>query len=224
MPPYVREIWDWLLKEANHKEIKYGGFIIKRGQMFRTYKDIREGLAWYVGWRKCMYHENHTKKAMKALREAQMIDTRKALGGVIITIINYDLYQNPANYERTTDKPTKEPTKVLGKNQTLPDNNKNEKNEKNKRKNNIYTPEFLKFWEVYPRKDEKLNAFKEWNKLNPDVQLQEEIIQAVEGRKDTRQWREGYIKYAIRFLRDRMWEDEIKPEPKVEILRINQKK
>ncbi len=134
-PPYVREIWDWLLMNANHSDKKYNGFIIKRGQLFRTYKDIREGLAWYVGYRKEMYNENQTKKAMKALRDARMIDTTKELGGVLITILNYNKYQDPKNYESTNESTNESTTKEPMKNQPLPDNNKNEKNEKNERKN-----------------------------------------------------------------------------------------
>src|SRR4030042_5207725 len=87
MPPYVREIWDYCLREANHSDASYHGFFIKRGQLFRTYKDIREDLSWYIGYRKMKYNENHTKKAMKALREALMIDTTKELGGVLITVL-----------------------------------------------------------------------------------------------------------------------------------------
>ena len=77
MPPYVREIWDWLLMNANHKDKKYNGFIVERGQLFRTYKDVREGLHWMIGYRKMMYNENQTKKGMKALRDALMIATTR---------------------------------------------------------------------------------------------------------------------------------------------------
>lgn len=131
-PPHIREIWDWLLKEANHQDKKYSGFIIKRGQLFRTYKEIREGLHWMIGYRKMMYNENHTKKAMKFLRENQMITTTKELGGVLITILNYDFYQNPKNYERTDEKTNERTNAEPMRNHTLPDNNKNDKNDKNK--------------------------------------------------------------------------------------------
>ncbi len=103
-PPHVREIWDYLLMNANHSDRKYGGYSIKRGQLFRTYKQIREDLSWNVGWRKETYNENQTKKAMKFLREALMIDTTKEPGGVLITICNYEFYQDPQNYERTSER------------------------------------------------------------------------------------------------------------------------
>lgn len=132
MPPYVREIWDYCLREANHCCNFYGSYKIARGQLFRTYKEIREDLCWYIGYRKMMYHENHTKRAMKVLREARMIDTSKELGGVLITVLNYDFYQDPKNYESTNECTNESTTKEPMTNQCIPANNKNDKNDKNK--------------------------------------------------------------------------------------------
>lgn len=148
MSPCTREIWDYLLAKANHKEKKYSGFLVKRGQLFRSYSEIQEALHWMVGWRKMTYHEGHMKKSMKALRDASMISTEKKLGGVLITVLKYDFYQDPENYEGTK-KITKEGTdKEPLKNQTPPDNNKkgkkgkNEENDKNFK--NIYGEKFKK--------------------------------------------------------------------------------
>jgi len=130
MPPYVREIWDYCLREANHSQSKYKGYTVERGQLFRSYKDIRDDLCWYIGYRKMMYNENHTKKAMKALREADMIASSKELGGVLITVLNYDFYQNPENYERTKEETNESTTMEPSKNHHIPVNNKKKKNEK----------------------------------------------------------------------------------------------
>ncbi len=140
-PPHIREIWDYLLLNANHRDNVYGGNIVKRGQLFRSYQDIRDGLSWNAGWRKMTYSENHTKKAMKFLREAQMIATKKELGGVLITILNYDHYQNPKNYERTNEGTNERTIEEPLRNQPLPDTNKNVKNVKNDKnvKNKIKT-------------------------------------------------------------------------------------
>lgn len=133
-PPHVREIWDWLLKEANHKDKEYNGFMIKRGQLFRTYDEIREGLHWMIGYRKMMYTKDHTKKAMKFLRKHQMIATKKALGGVLITILNYNYYQNPKNYESTNESHIESTNEAPMKHHESPHYNKNDKNEKNNNK------------------------------------------------------------------------------------------
>lgn len=138
-PPHIREIWDWLLKEANHTDKKWGNRTIKRGQLFRTYDDIREGLSWMVGYRKMTYNENHTKRAMKFLREHRMIDTTKELGGVLITIVNYDKYQNVKNYERTEEQTSESTNAEPMTNHPLPHINKNEKELKNENKTTIAT-------------------------------------------------------------------------------------
>ena len=130
-PPHVREIWDWLLKEANHQEKTSNGTIIKRGQCVRTYDDIREGLHWMVGWRKMRYTKWDCEKAMKVLKKATMITTKKTTRGLFITICNYETYQNPKNYESHNHVP---PTKATRKPQTADTINKNEKNVKNEKK------------------------------------------------------------------------------------------
>ena len=132
--PCVREIWDYLLREANHSDEKHNGFVIKRGQLFRNYKEIRDDLSWFVGYRKEMYNESQTKHAMNILKKELMITTTKKPRGVLITICNYDFYQNPKNYERTNERTTNEPST----NQQPPSINKNEKNLRNKEE--INTP------------------------------------------------------------------------------------
>jgi len=166
-PPHVREIWDWILKEANHKDVEYGGFKLKRGQLFRTYMDIREGLSWNVGWRKMMYNENQTKKAMKFLRDTLMIDTKKEPGGVLITICNYDIYQNPKNYERTDERTDERTIEEPLKNQPVPTITRTIEKEKN-----IYSSNFDDIWQMYPNKigeSKALLSFKKSVKSEQDV-------------------------------------------------------
>lgn len=169
-PPHVRETWDWLLMNANHKPTKYNGFIINRGQLFRTYRDIIEGLSWYVGWRKMTYNENQMKASMKFLRKAGMITTTKALGGVLITIVKYDFFQDPKAYENPKETPEENPIEHPREHQTLPNNNKNDKNVKNDKKKGL-KPFVDTSDEV--RLSEKLLAFileKNPNHKKPDIQ------------------------------------------------------
>ena len=126
-PPHVREIWDWLIKEANHED--HGK--IKRGQCVRTLGDIAEGLKWFVGYRKETYSKSKCEMATNWLRKRGMIRTTKTTRGLIITICNYEYYQDPKNYETNNENITK-PTR----NEQPSDNiYKNEKNVRNK--NNI---------------------------------------------------------------------------------------
>lgn len=155
-PPQVREIYAYLMREANYQDNKYGRFTIKRGQVWRSYSDIREGTKWYVGWRKMTYSENQVKKTMKFLREVGLVATKKAPGGVLITVCDYDYYQNPENYESTT-KGTREGTIAEpGENQcgTIYNNKKDkeliQKRSKKVRNEAAQKPDFI---------DEILNLF-----------------------------------------------------------------
>lgn len=238
MPPYVREIWDYCLREANHSRGYYGPYIIERGQLFRAYKDIREDLSWYIGYRKVMYNENHTKKAMKALREARMITTSKELGGVLITILKYDFYQDPKNYESTKERTTENTTKEPLKNHPIPDNNKKNKNEKNnkniedipqnefaeddqeefyltKKKRKLIGKRletFLQFWEAFDYKKDKASAADSWIDI---PELTDKLVDKIcESAKSEFQNRSVKISngqtpiYAQGWLTAKRWEDQ----------------
>lgn len=102
-PPHVREIWDWLIKEANHKPRSSFGRLIQRGQVFTDYKEIQEALHWRVGFIKRGYKKHHVDYAMAWLRQELMITTTKTTRGLLVTICKYDYYQNPSNYEKNND-------------------------------------------------------------------------------------------------------------------------
>ena len=121
--PYVREIWDWILKEANHKDTK----VCKRGQCVRSFKDIQEGLKWFAGWRKHTYSKDQCEKAMAWLRKATMIATKKTTRGMVITVLNYDKYQTSENYEINNESIKK----ATAQQQPADTINKNDKNDKN---------------------------------------------------------------------------------------------
>lgn len=97
--PVTREIYDYLLAQANYEDRESNGRTIKRGQCVRTYEDIQEGLVWYIGYRKMKYSKDQIENALKWLRKHEMIATEKTTRGMIITLVNYDFYQTPANYE-----------------------------------------------------------------------------------------------------------------------------
>jgi hypothetical protein len=75
---------------------------------------------------------------------------------------------------------------------------------------------FQRFIEVYPRKENKQGAFREWKKLKPGAALAERIIEDVKRRSQTRDWLKDdgkYIPLPKNYLHDHRWEDEL-PEPK----------
>jgi len=85
-----------------------------------------------------------------------------------------------------------------------------------------YTPDFNRFWLVYPKKVDKFEAFEVWTALNPDPALVEKIIMSVRAYAQTEQWTRSmaedggrYIPHATTFLNKHRWEDTppAKPEP-----------
>lgn len=129
--PVVRETWLYLLRRANHKDKKYDGFVVKRGQVFLSFNDIRDALKWSKGCATERYTVNQMKHTMKLLRTHLMIELSSQPRGNLITICKYDFYQNPKNYESTSESTNESTSGQPVVNQTSPAINKNDNNEKN---------------------------------------------------------------------------------------------
>ena len=224
-PPHVREIWDWILLNANYKD--HGK--IKRGQLLTTYRDIKEGLAWYVGYRKETYKKHQCETAMKILTRENMITTAKTTRGLIITVLNYDKYQTPGNYENYTgNEPSA--TGKLQPSATIRKEGKKRKEEditasndavcadpgemyRSKRgrtlKGHVLT-DFNLFWEAFGYKKGKAEAADAWL----DVYTMEMMPAIIEGAREEAKRRPEQIKkgrtpkMAQGWLSGRRWEDE----------------
>ena len=110
LPPTVREVWFYLLRNVNHKQNCTCG----RGQRFFSLDQIQTALSWYVGYRLMKYSKPQITKALSKMRELGMIEkkapvrkhdeereegtrkaTPKAIHGVFVSITHYDTYQTP---------------------------------------------------------------------------------------------------------------------------------
>ena len=97
-----------------------------------------------------------------------------------------------------------------------------EREEKPKRKRRAtksapdYRPDtFSRFWAAYPRGEDKQGAIAAWDELKPDDATLQAMSRALVRQKASEEWQRGIgIPYAVRWLRRRRWEDEIKaPAP-----------
>lgn len=229
-PPHVREIWDWLLLKARHSD----GENLKRGQLLTSYKEIREGLHWMVGWRKERYSKWDCEKAMKALTKATMIATRKTTKGLIVTVLNYNYYQNISNYEshnETDRKATRKPqsTDTIEKEvkeskrkelNTLSDFQSNEALEtefyltrKKRKLTGRRLETFNQFWEAFGYKSGKAEAADAWLDIPTlNCSIVQTIITAAKREAEGRSViiESGKIpKMAQGWITGRRWEDEI---------------
>ena len=222
-PPHVREIWDYLLRTANHSDKKVAGIVVKRGQTIRSYRDIQEDLHWMVGWRKETYKKWHCEISMKWLMNRQMVTTTKTTRGMLITICNYDHYQDQKNYENDSESHKK----ATRKPQSTDTINKHKKKENIKElSKNEFLSAFENFRKAYPGKKRGLETefknfqkHKDW-KLTIDC-LFENLGAQISDRKIRKQ-RGQFVpqwKNLQTWINQRCWEEEsgadahLDPEP-----------
>jgi hypothetical protein len=141
-PPLYLKVWIWLLLKAQHGDYKG----LKRGQYKTSLPEIIEAMSYKVGYR----IERHSKKEIFGIiewlrnphegnHEGNMMVTTKVTQGFVYNIVNYDVYQNPNNYEGNNENPAK----VLRREEKGSNNNKNVKNVKKLKNKDIeYTPLF----------------------------------------------------------------------------------
>ena len=107
--------------------------------------------------------------------------------------------QNLSNDNKTEQNETNSLTKTK---------NKTETENKTKNKSEL----FDRFWTAYPRKVAKPDARKKFEKLNPDEELLQTMLTAIEKQKRSDQWTRDngqYIPHPSTWLNQRRWEDEV---------------
>ena len=70
---------------------------------------------------------------------------------------------------------------------------------------------FAGFWAMYPRGESKQKAIEAWDKLHPSSELIDTIARALKRQVASEAWQQGVgIPYAVTYLTQRRWEDEVK--------------
>lgn len=142
-PPLYFKVWHYLLLKAQHADYKG----LKRGQLITSIPEIQEACSYHVGYRKITPSKKEIYGIVKFLRnpysgndegnnEKNMIVTTKVTHGLLVTICNYNVYQDPKYYEGNDEKSAKVTTKSSRRERQGNNINKNDKNDKND-KNNI---------------------------------------------------------------------------------------
>ena len=160
--------------------------------------------------------ERTLQEQLRALKRRGYISISDGDGGAgrrkIYAGIN-PLQENPAEICGVT------PQKTAGSNNNKKDNNNpptsppgGERVKRRRRKAACeWEPEiFERFWDAYPRGEDKAAARYEWDEIHADRELMRKMSAALDRQKKTDDWRRGIgIPYASRWLRNRRWEDEI---------------
>jgi len=94
-PPLYSKLWIWMLLQASHSDHRD----LKRGQFFTSLQRMRRAMSFKIGYRT----ERPTVKEIRCvcdfLTKGNTIVTTKVTHGMVITIINYEQYQDWRNYE-----------------------------------------------------------------------------------------------------------------------------
>lgn len=96
--PLVVKLWFWLLLKANFKDRQQ----LKRGQLVTTIAEMQESMSHYAGWRKIIPTKDEIRTAYESLIKATRITTQKTTRGMVITIMNYNAYQDISAYASHT--------------------------------------------------------------------------------------------------------------------------
>ncbi len=106
-PPLYAKLWLWMLMKANWKDRDK----LKRGQFFTSIEEMRQAMSYKVGYRKKTPTKGEIRSAYEAFTKNTMITTTKSTRGMVVTICNYELYQNKKNYEPHNEEHNEDSTK-----------------------------------------------------------------------------------------------------------------
>ena len=188
-PPLYMKLWTWMLLKANHKENKG----LKRGQFHTSISEMQEAMSFMIGYRKIIPKKDHIRRAYEHFSNATMIDTTKTTRGMVISILNYDIYQTPKHYEAHSEAHSEDIPKLTDDSQDKQEL-KNEKNVKKSTK--TYTRESLpyRFAEYFlseiRKRDEKAKAnLQTWAKdmdaiLRIDQRTEDELRKIIQFRSE----------------------------------------
>ena len=99
-PLLDRTLWIWMNCRANHKGGDTAHGRLRRGQLLATIPEMRRALSHRAGRSLRTPSKAAVWRALERYRRRNMIETRRTTRGLVITICQYEHYQNPAHYER----------------------------------------------------------------------------------------------------------------------------
>lgn len=145
------EAWEYLLLNANHADARImidGQMItVERGSFITSNRKLQDRWNW---------SNTKVSRFLDVLQSEGMITLKSDTKKTVITIDKYGFYQG-GDDEETTPK-----RRVNDAEATQKHTNNNVKNKENDKKLKMYTPEFEEFWNAYPRKVGKKEAFDVW--------------------------------------------------------------
>ena len=136
---YIK-VWIYLLSNAQHTDHNN----LKRGQGFTSISKLIEVLSYNVGyrvekpsrkkvWGIIEWLRNPSEGNNEGTTKGTMIETTKVTHGFVYTVLHYEPYQNPKNYEGNSEGNNEGTTKVQRTRREGNNKYKNVKNEENEK-------------------------------------------------------------------------------------------
>ena len=201
-PPMFFKLWIWLLCRARRKA--NGKFNV--GEVFTSIDEMREAMSWYIGFRKIKPTKNEIRKAYESFMKEGMATTRKTTRGLVISLSNFEKYQNPKSYEAHTESPTKNPRRT---HERAHYTQEGERGKKDNKTETVTGPEFDLFWKAYPKKEKKKEARQAWQRAErPPIGY---ILEQLEKYKLSSSWtKDGgrYIPHPTTWINGERWNDD----------------
>ena len=190
--PNMVHLFLYLLLSANHADGKWHGIEVKRGQIITGISSINKATGISI---------QSIRTFLKCLQMSREINIKSTNKFTMITICNYDSYQDDNNGANK---------QLTNKQQTT--NNKQEEEEGKERE---YWTSFETFWEAFhqitgKRKEKKMPAEKKWKQLTVvEKKLALEMIEPFSKSNE-----EKYLQIARTYLGDKTFNDEFDMKPK----------
>jgi hypothetical protein len=194
--------WSWCLMKASHKELD---MVVGCQRVHLMPGEFVFGLK--AAAKETCISIQSIRTLLNFLKTSQNITLKSTNKFSIISILNWDTYQNEENEINT------QINKQLTNNQQTTNN----KQECKELKNNIYTSEFLTFYQNYPKHIGKEPAWKAWKKHNGNLPPLADLISKINEFKETEDWKKEngkFIPHPATWLNGKRWEDELKIERK----------
>jgi len=199
--------WEWyndvnttrvflhLLLVANHKDNKWRGIDIKRGQRLTSISALADETKLSI---------KNIRTSIKRLKSTNEVASYSTAQHTVFTMVNYDLYQAEAN-------------EVANKGQAKDKQgatNKNVKNVKNEIKDTLSSINdgFNHWWNIYPKKTGKKNSLAKFivitKKLNNDDFCEFVDKITYDSGKRFKDTEKQYISNPLTYLNGELWNDE----------------
>lgn len=194
-------LWHHLLYKANYQDnewlYKNKLFKVKRGQFITS----RKSLALETG-----INESMIERILKCFEIEQQIEQQNLFISRLISILNYDVYQEDEQQDEQQVNSKRTLTKKV---------KKVKKNNTDDLKKKSPEEKFFLFWECYheitlKEKTDKEPAFRKWKRLT--LSQQQDAYKGIEKYADWCKRKYGnsnYIKKARTYLNDKTWEDDL---------------